>query len=456
VAESILIEALGVPILLALDGLTDAEASAVRSAWVDAMPAVASDSARDAAHTLVVRESGDGSDLPSLLERLSQSVTLAAIDARRGDLWMLHAAGLALDDGRVVVLVGPSGRGKTTASRALGRVLGYVSDETIAIDTDGRIHPYRKPLSIIEEAGAPKSQRPPSEVGLRPLPAADLTLAVIVLLDRRAEGPDEPLVEVLDLGDALEELVSQTSYLAAAPHPLAVAARLIAPLGGVRRVVYREAETLIGVVDALVAPPDAVASWRAVDPAVAGGDQGYVRTPTLDVVALEHPDRLAILHDSAAGEPQVQLLGGIAPALWLAASAVSRDELVAATLAAHGEPADGDAAGLVDAALAELVEAGVLHYRQRTVWQIADGVAWTDDGDRVAVLDVSVPAAQAVIMADSAATIWRALAETGTTSDIVARVAVAAGRREAEVSDDVVVHLRALAGSRLVCALARP
>ena len=101
-----------------------------------------------------------------MLSSLSQQVTLAAIEAARGRAWMLHAAGIATPDGPVVVLVGPSGRGKTTASRALGAVYGYVSDETVAIDEDGRVWPYRKPLSVIEDFAAPKTQLAPSALGL--------------------------------------------------------------------------------------------------------------------------------------------------------------------------------------------------------------------------------------------------------------------------------------------------
>ena len=111
-SESILIEALGLPVELDLDGLTPAEAQAVRRAWRDAETATG---ALDAVR-VQVREQGDASDLAPLLERLSQRVTLAAIEAHRGRRWMLHAAGLALPDGRVVVLVGPSGRGKTTVT----------------------------------------------------------------------------------------------------------------------------------------------------------------------------------------------------------------------------------------------------------------------------------------------------------------------------------------------------
>ena len=73
---------------------------------------------------------------------------------------------------------------------------------------------------MIEEHGAPKAQRSPSELGLRPLPDAALRVAAIVLLDRVAESPELPTIETLDLGDALEDLVSQSSGLTSMPAPL--------------------------------------------------------------------------------------------------------------------------------------------------------------------------------------------------------------------------------------------
>ena len=439
-AGSVLIEALGVPIVLELDGLTDAEASAVRAAWRDAgllggsgggsaagsgagslgdpgfVGAKAAEPSEEAGISEVialrVREPGDTSDLPHLLERLSQRVTLAAIDARRGELWMLHAAGLAFPDGRVVVLVGPSGRGKTTASRTLGAQLGYVSDETVAMDAAGRVHPYRKPLSIIEGGVYPKAQRAPSDVGLGELPDAPLTLATIVLLDRQPDGPDEPVVSALDLGDALEELVAQSSYLASVRRPLVLAAELIAPLGGVRRVTYRDAESLVGLVASFAEPAEAETSWTAADIEPVEAASGYVRTAVIDAVSLDGPDRIAILHSLDGPDAQVHLIGGIAPALWRAASGASRDELIEVAVAAYGAPLDEDPAAHVDRALADLIDAGLLRDASaEPVWRIRDDVAWTDDGHRIAVLSLATPDAPAYILEGSAADIWRVLLE---------------------------------------------
>ena len=66
---------------------------------------------------------------------LTSRVTREAIEGLAGRRILLHAAGLSTDDGRVLVLVGPSGTGKTTACLEFCRsTFGYATDETVAID----------------------------------------------------------------------------------------------------------------------------------------------------------------------------------------------------------------------------------------------------------------------------------------------------------------------------------
>lgn len=444
--RSILIEALGVPMALDLKGLTDAEATAVRDAWGDA--AVTSRASAAEPATMRVREPEDAAEFAEVMERLSQRVTVEAITARRADLWMLHAAGLALPDGRVLVLVGPSGRGKTTASRALGATLGYVSDETVAIDRDGRVWPYRKPLSIIETPGRPKAQRAPSSLGMAPLPRAPLRIAGIVLLDRRADAGDSPVVEAIDLGDALEELVAQSSFLPTLDRPLRTMAAHVTAVGGVHRVRYREAATLVAIVDRLVREPGAVVRGGTEGSGVAGSSRSdgvaWYRGEVLDEVALDDPDRIALLQVDEAGEGTVRMLAGIAPALWRAASGVSRDELVAAAVAAHGAPAGQDAGALVDAAVADLASAGLLE-RRPARWTIRADVAWTGEPGRYVVLPLA-DAAEPTALEDSAAVIWQALAAgPGSTAEIVARVASLAAVDADIVRPDVETFLAELA-----------
>lgn len=481
----ILIEALGVPMALDLEGLTDAEATAVRDAWRDAVVTVrsggdlhsgggisADSSSRtritsrtntaDAAEpaTIRVREPGDAAEFAEVMERLSQRVTVEAITARRADLWMLHAAGLALPDGRVLVLVGPSGRGKTTASRALGGALGYVSDETVAIDRDGRVWPYRKPLSIIETAGRPKVQRAPSTLGMAPLPGAPLRLAGIVLLDRRPDAGDTPVVQAIDLGDALEELVAQSSFLPLLDHPLRTMAAHVAAVGGVHRVRYREAGTLSAIVDRLVATPEERPGGRMPErsedvpsPSRRSNPDtpSWYRVDVLDQVTLDDPDRIALLQVDERGEGTVRMLAGIAPTLWRAASGASRDHLVAACLAAHGAPEGQDAGALVDAAVADLAAAGLIAQRPGR-WTIREDVAWTGALGRYVLLPLGGPD-EPTALEGSAALIWQALAAgPASTADVTARVAELAGVDADLVRPDVEAFLADLEGLGVLAA----
>lgn len=355
------VSALGATVGIDLSALEPGDAAAVRAAWADAETATADESA----HTVVPR----ASDRSRMLQSLSRQVTRAAIDARRADLWMLHAAGIATPDGDVVAFVGPSGRGKTTASRHLGRHYGYVSDETIGIDRDGRVFAYRKPLSIIEEPGAPKAERGPSSVGLGAVPQ-DLRVRAIVLLHRSPDHDGAPVVAGIDVGDALDDLVTQSSHLVERSDALRFIAAVADATGGIRTVRYREAGDLPSIVPGLLAAPapaavpvipPPVARETAPSPETGRGEKPlYIRAPTVDELELTAPDRVAVLTRDAGGRGTVHVLAGIAPALWAAASGVPFTGLVSATIAAHGAPDGEDATELVREAVDRLVAEGLL------------------------------------------------------------------------------------------------
>jgi hypothetical protein len=370
VTSKLPIEALGGIVEIDLEGLPEDDAAAVHEAWCDALADLG----------MVERAQRERGGIPpvvrpvdaertAMLSDLSQRVTLAALEQRRGDLWMLHAAGLAGDDGRVVVLVGPSGRGKTTAVRTLATSFGYVSDESVAIDDEGRVWPYRKPLSVIEKQGAPKAERSPSELGLRALPDAALRVAAVVLLDRVPESAGLPTIETLDVGDALEDLVSQSSGLTSMPAPLRSIAALAGATGGIRRVTYHEAASLRSVVESLLAGSDAAADAVPEGRGAGEGDVSrlaartsagrYSRTAFVDALDLSNPDRVAVLRSAGDGTGVLHVLAGVAPALWRAADAASAADLTAAAVAAYGPPG-GDADALVEAAADALVETGLL------------------------------------------------------------------------------------------------
>ncbi|WP_136042828.1 MULTISPECIES: hypothetical protein [unclassified Microbacterium] len=330
------------------------------AAWVDALHN--GDRVADAV-AVVPADTEDA----AALSALSTDVTMKALAHRRHDpVWMLHAAGLATDDGRVVVLSAASGTGKTTAARHLSQRYAYVSDETIGIDDSGRIVPYRKPLSIIEQAAVPKAQLALSSIGgSHPLPD-ELRVAKIVVIDRSPEGPEEPEVEPLDIADALALLGPQTSYLSDGPAPLQRIAALLAATGGAVRLRYREVSGIDGIIDDLLdvepapVPPIATGVVPAADMSAAdtSAPDAYRRAETVDELVLDQ--RVVVLRRTPTGG-QVQVLDGIGPTIWTATAGGSTlAQIVDAVVAAHGEPADGDPASIVQTAVQVLVDDGLL------------------------------------------------------------------------------------------------
>lgn len=394
--------------------------------------------------------------LEDALSVLSQHVTFAALEARRGPLWMLHAAGVADSNGNVVALIGPSGQGKTTAARTLAREYGYVSDETVGIELDGTVVAYRKPLSVIEDAGCVKAQRSPAELSLNPLPQAPLRLAALVLLDRRADGPAEPIVEQCDLGDVLEELVAQTSYIADLPDPLRRIQAHADATGGIRRITYREAGSLAAALAPLFQAPKPVALPAAGFHATpVSSVSGHYRGAYLDALTFDDPHRVALLQPDLPAGATFRVIAGIGPALWLAANGSDLDQLTAAAESAYGTPDGVDATAAVSDAVRGLLDEGVLE--TEPAWRVRDDVAVTNSGERFVALSLSDlfhPAP--VALEDSAAVIWEILAAARgiTASKLVDAVAAHVGLEPHQVDGDVRQFLTALQDDALAEVIA--
>jgi hypothetical protein len=350
-------------------GLSDEDVARIRSSWQSC-------AAEDTAEARVISadvlgpaaSTGAGvrvqaHSVAQLEESLTSTLTLEAIGERRAELLMLHACGVAADDGRVLAFVAASGTGKTTASRVLGARFGYVTDETVAVTPEGGVLPYPKPLSVKPLTGsAPKAQLSPVDLGLRPLPQAPLVLAGVVLLDRR-DGVDEPRLEQVDPTDAIDDLVPQTSYLASRPRALSDLVRTLASVGGVKRLVYSEAEGVLPLVDGLLAASQepAPSIWDEVlalpiDVEDAAGD-GSVRRARVDDALLLPSGEVLVFRENT-----VIRLAGIGPTVWRASGdGVDQPALVAAVLAELGGPPEGiDAAAAVSAAVDELRGLGVI------------------------------------------------------------------------------------------------
>lgn len=196
-----------------------------------------------------------GSDLSLLLERTTQAITSALIAARAGKLLMFHAGGVSHPvTGKSLVFVAESRTGKTTLAKLLATQLGYLSDETIGIDEELRIHPYPKPLSVRSDDGHAREEISPDALHL--LPAHEQpTLSRLVILDRNPSHLGPPQVEEIDLFDAIITLAPQTSSLSALPQGLQRIADLVAHTGSVLRLRYAEAQSLVPLATELIGAP---------------------------------------------------------------------------------------------------------------------------------------------------------------------------------------------------------
>lgn len=195
-------------------------------------------------------------DAWGLLERTTQRITLALLHQQAGQAMLLHAGGVSHPfTGRSAVYVARSHTGKTRLSLELGRHFGYLSDESIAITEDFTILPYPKPLSVRDPRGGPRQELGPDALGLRTPPARP-HLTHLLLLDRRDDHDGPPVVEALDVVDAVALPGPQTSWLSALPAGLHRLDVLLQHTGGVLKVTYHEASTLVPLVTDLLDDPD--------------------------------------------------------------------------------------------------------------------------------------------------------------------------------------------------------
>ena len=303
---------------------------------------------------------------------VSRTITASSIGRRTGQCLMLHAAGVATPDGGTVALVAASGTGKTTASRVLGQALGYVSDETVAVEHDLTVRSYPKPLSVVVDPALPhgKHESSPDELGLVTAPHPLHLSATVVL--RRSADVDTPVLEPISLVEAMGEVLPQTSALPTLDRPLDRLAIALTTGHGPWRLTYREIGDCVDLVADLAhrrfadGPPHEV-TWTWVDGTASDVDAPDPSTSRADagsppVTWVRAPFRDAVASDGAV----LVMLGrvpmtlpGMAATLWLAAQEPAPlEDLVAATTLTWGPHPDAEA--IVTQALGSLVGSGLL------------------------------------------------------------------------------------------------
>ncbi len=346
--------ALGSVVSVPVDG---EERSRLAAQWSRCL----ADDAREPVATVVpsTQEDRDGRDYA-----LAGAVTRAAIDQARGRCLMFHACGVSDPaTGRSIVLVAPSGTGKTTAAAMLCAAdFGYLSDETVAIDADGMIRPYPKPLSVVLTADRPghKSQHGPDELGLLPAHARPVA-AMLILLDRSDQSAGGPRLEPMPLLEAALALIPHTSALPALDDPLKLLCDRICALGGAKRLHYTDIADAAGLLRAELAgcrplerhhihlpqPVD-----EAMPPATGGSGESVCRAPYSDAVA--DGDEALVLVGNVPSH-----LRGLGATIWRAAARpATMTDLTRVCVEAHGE--HPQAASLVEQAVQTLLTHGLL------------------------------------------------------------------------------------------------
>lgn len=315
---------------------------------------------------------------------LSREITRTGLMRLRGRATLLHAAALADPDGRTLVLVAPSGGGKSTASRVLGARLGYVSDESVVLLEDGRIAPHPKPPSLIIDPQDRwhKEEPGPDELGLGPTPASPRLAALLTL--RRDEDCPEPVIEEVGLIDQVLAVLPETSSTWWLEDGLDRLARAVTAGGQPARLRYAEVDTCHELVREHLARAASVApTWEhlpakgadrlpvdaAPEPTGTPGSTDTDDSTAAAKVAIEDHVRLvrAPWSDAIACDGEVLVLAGGRPlrlagagaVIWRAATTpLDLDELTQRVVEEFGE--HPQAADLVRAAAAELVAHGVL------------------------------------------------------------------------------------------------
>lgn len=148
-------------------------------------------------------------------------------------------------------LRGSRGDGEDHPDPRAGRRYGYLTDETVGIDSTGRVHPYPRPLSRRLPEGGPKHEASPDDLGLaraHPNP----TVKRVIVLSRPRGHADSPDIEQLGTLDAVHHILPETSSPGRLPGPLRTLAALTEQCRPVLRCSYGEADDLVALTADLI------------------------------------------------------------------------------------------------------------------------------------------------------------------------------------------------------------
>jgi hypothetical protein len=183
---------------------------------------------------------------------------LRSIVAQNAPNHVFVHAGVVAHAGRAIVLPGASWSGKTTLVAALVRAgATYFSDEFAVLDSEGRVHPYPKPLSVRPPGAWAQVDVPAEELGAVGSAPADVAMVACTSF-RRGESVIHPGTAGGGALALLSHAVAAKTRSAAVLEAVRAAAIDAAYLEGPRGEAEPTARALLSLIDA----PDAMKRSR--------------------------------------------------------------------------------------------------------------------------------------------------------------------------------------------------
>ncbi len=340
VEERITLNLLGGPIVVRIHGDALPAAPALREAWahlsqdpsaVPSAPEAAPQTAEPTAGAVapideVTVEALEGDETVPVSVRIARTtycvsgrITHRLLNRSLGQYVLLHSGAVDHERYGTVLLIAPSGMGKSTLSTLMAREGLYLSDELAIVHPDTfEVTAYPKPVSRIDSDGVKRDLALPS-LGLTPGFAASAPSHLLLLARDRREDPSvEPHLLRLPMSRAIPRIIEQSSSMWRLPNPLGTLARLLETVGGALEVHYCEAEQVPALLEN---PPEPLHEQYAVvtpqgeqrangDGTVASRGLGTLRV-TPFVQALICPDGLVVLKEAS-----VVRLDGLGALIW--------------------------------------------------------------------------------------------------------------------------------------------